>query len=67
MTLRDEEALAAVIYEALCASTDPGTSAWYRSIDRPEYLITARAVLAHLHAQRSPAGAPTPNTPQEAP
>lgn len=40
-----EEELAQVIYEAVCASTDPGVSAWYRSIDRPEFLVAARAVL----------------------
>ena len=50
----DAEELASVIYEALCARTDPGTSAWYRSIERPEFLVTARAVLTHLRAQRSP-------------
>lgn len=40
------EAIAEVIYETLCASTDPGTSGWYRSIDRPEFITTAHAVLA---------------------
>jgi hypothetical protein len=44
----EEQALARVIYEAVCASTDPGVSLWYRSIDRTEFLIAARAVLAHL-------------------
>lgn len=43
-----EEELARVIYEAVCASTDPGVSAWYSTIHRSEFLIAARAVLAHL-------------------
>ena len=43
-----EEELARVIYEAVCASTDPGVSAWYSTIDRSEFLIAGRAVLSHL-------------------
>ena len=49
--MSEDEKLARVIYEALCASTDPGISAWYRSIDRPEFLIAARAARAHLSQQ----------------
>lgn len=48
----DEEVLASVIYEAVCASTDPGVSLWYRSLDRPEFLTAARAVLDHLRINK---------------
>ena len=45
---RQVQELAAIIYEAVCASTDPGVSLWYQSISRPEFVIAANAVLDHL-------------------
>jgi len=48
----DVERVARMIYEAVCASTDPGVSLWYQSIDRSEFMIAARAVLSDLYAPR---------------